>query len=304
MIGQDVAGMGATSGPGDRLLIVNADDLGQTPGINRGIEEAHREGLVSSATLLANGAAFAEGVALAARCPRLGVGLHLNLVEGTPVAPLDRVGSLVDARGELWGKLRLARRWLTGAIEPEHVRAEFAAQVGRLRAAGIEPTHFDSHQHLHVLPGLRELLFRAAVDLGLSACRWPRESPWNNLWPPRPGGWVRCLVVRLAGGRGELVARRCGLRLPAQFGGLCQTGSLSADWVAGWLRGLRDPTAELMVHPGHVDDALIKSGTRLVQQRESELRAMCDPALPALLRELGFRLGHFGELPANAGSRV
>jgi predicted glycoside hydrolase/deacetylase ChbG (UPF0249 family) len=304
MTGHAAAAITPTSGPGGRLLIVNADDLGQTPGINRGIEEAHRQGLVSSATLLANGAAFAEGVELAARCPRLGVGLHLNLVEGTPVAPLEQVGSLVDAGGRMWGKRGLARRWLTGAIDPGHVRAEFAAQLGRVRGAGIEPTHFDSHQHLHVLPGLRDLLFGAAAHWGLSACRWPRESLGSNLWPPRPGGWLRWLVVRLASGRGELAARRCGLRLPAQFGGLCQTGSLSARWIAAWLRGLHGQSAELMVHPGYVDAALRESGTRLLQQREAELRAVCDPTLPALLRELGLRLGHFGDLPEPPRSRA
>lgn len=291
------------SAPVGRLLIVNADDLGQTEGINRGIETAHREGLVSSATLLANGAAFAEAVELAARCPELGVGVHLNLVEGAPVAPPERVPSLVDSHGQFWGKRGLAQRWFTGAIDPGQVRLEFAAQVQRIRQAGIEPTHFDSHQHLHVLPGLRDVLQSEAVELGLRACRWPRESLWGNLWPPRVGGWLRWLVVRLAAGRGDVSARRRGLRVPAEFGGICQTGTLSAGWIAAWLRARRGPSAELMVHPGFVDETLRTSGTRLLGQREVELRAVCDPTLPTLVRELGLRRGHFGDLPATVECR-
>lgn len=292
-------GPASESVPARRLLIVNADDLGQTEGVNRGIETAHREGLVSSATLLANGAAFDGGVELAARCPGLGVGVHLNLVEGAPVAPPERVASLVDSHGQFWGKRGLAQRWFTGAIDPGQVRLEFAAQVNRIRQAGLEPTHFDSHQHLHVLPGLRDVLWSEAVHLGLRACRWPRESLGGNLWPPRVGGWLRWLAVRVAAGRGAVTARRQGLRIPGQFGGICQTGTLSAGWIAAWLRALRGPSAELMVHPGFVDDTLRASGTRLLGQREVELRAVCDPSLPTLVRELGLRRGHFGDLPPN-----
>lgn len=291
----------ATPGLVPRLLIVNADDLGQTPGVNRGIEEAHQRGLVSSATLLANGADFDGGVELAGRCPRLGVGVHVNLVEGKPVASRERVASLVDGAGEFWGKRGLVRRWLAGAIEPGQVRLEFAAQVARLRQAGIEPTHFDSHQHLHVLPGLREVLLDEAVQLGLRACRWPREGLRGNVWPPRPGGWLRLLAVRLASGRGDQAARRRGLQIPGEFAGLCQTGALSADWIAGWLRRFRGTSAELMVHPGYVDEELRRSGTRLLGAREGELRAVCRPGLPELVRSAGFRLGHFGDLVAEFG---
>jgi len=281
-----------------RLLIVNADDLGQTPGVNRGIEEAHLEGVVSSATLLANGAAFGEGVELAGRCRRLGVGLHVNLVEGAPIAPVERVGSLVDAQGRFWNKRGLVGRWLTGRIDPRHVRVEFAAQVGRLRESGLEPTHFDSHQHLHVLPGLREELFAGAVELGLRACRWPHESWRGNLWPPQPGGWLRLGLIRLACQRGAGPTAGSGLLRTEEFAGICQTGQLTADWITGWLQRARGATAELMVHPGHVDAKLRESGTRLLHQREGELQAVITPGLRDRVTAAGFRLGHYGDLTA------
>jgi predicted glycoside hydrolase/deacetylase ChbG (UPF0249 family) len=106
-----------------RNLIVNADDLGWTPGVNRGIAEAHRNGIVTSSTLLANGEAFDDGVQLVRAMPSLGVGVHLNLSDGRPVSRAEEVPSLVTRSGWFLGGpeqllLRLARRKL-GRPDPQ-----------------------------------------------------------------------------------------------------------------------------------------------------------------------------------------
>src|SRR5262249_34836467 len=132
-----------------KSLIVNADDLGWSEGVNRGIAEAHRRGIVTSASLLANGAAFVLAVELARTAPALGVGVHLNLSDGAPMAERETVTSLLNDEGEFAGGpesllLRMARR----GLDLGEVEREWEAQIGKIREAGIEPTHLDGHKHV------------------------------------------------------------------------------------------------------------------------------------------------------------
>src|SRR5262249_27334967 len=160
-----------------KALIVNADDLGWTAGVNRGIAEAHRNGIVTSASLLANGDAFDNGVNIARVLPALGVGVHLNLSDGAPLSGAKAVPSLVDDKGELSGGpeellLKLARRKLkTGEVEREWDR-----QIERVRAAGISPTHLDGHKHVHMLPGLFPIALKLAKKHSIASIRISHEA--------------------------------------------------------------------------------------------------------------------------------
>src|SRR5215831_16969412 len=156
-------------------LIVNADDLGWTAGVNRGIAEAHRNGIVTSASLIANGAAFDDGVGVARALPAMGVGVHLNLSDGRPLS--QGVPSLVDEQGKLTGGpkqllIKLARRRLKLA----EVEREWNAQIERVRAAGISPTHLDGHKHVHMLPGLFPVALRLAKRHLIAAIRISNET--------------------------------------------------------------------------------------------------------------------------------
>jgi len=160
-----------------RNLIVNADDLGWTNGVNRGIVESFHHGIVTSTSLLANGAAFADGVQAAGSAPGLGVGVHLNLSDGPPVAEPETVTSLLNDKAEFAGGperllLRRARRRL---LLDEVVR-EWDAQIQKVRDAGIEPTHLDGHKHVHMLPGLFEIALRLAKRHGIGAIRVSLEA--------------------------------------------------------------------------------------------------------------------------------
>ncbi len=155
-----------------KLLIVNADDFGWTEGVSRGIAEAHRNGIVTSTSLVANGAAFQGAVQLARENPALGVGAHLNLSDGPPILPRWEVASLVDAHGLFWagtGNL-LLRRWM-GKLRLDEVEREWAAQIERVRQVGIEITHLDGHKHVHMLPGLFSIALRLAQRYGIPAVR-------------------------------------------------------------------------------------------------------------------------------------
>jgi len=278
---------------------VNADDLGWTAGVNRGIAEAHRNGIVTSASLLANGGAFAEAVELARDTGGLGVGVHLNLNDGPPVAPRESVPSLVNEAGEFeGGPDGLLLKIATRGLSMREVEIEWGAQISKARDAGIEPTHLDGHKHVHMLPGLFEIALRLAKRYGIGAIRVSHEA--SSLRAALSTGERRAAVVLKQGvqARGlKLLARdarkqaeRAGVSTADYFGGIAQTGELTKEGVARLLRSLPEGTTELMCHPGYADDALRKTSTRLQSSRQKEVEILTDKEIRNLVASQGIRL--------------
>ena len=285
-------------------LIVNADDLGWTEGVNRGIVEAFHGGIVTSTSLLANGAAFAGGVDAARSAPGLGIGVHLNLSDGPPVAKSESVASLLNDEGEFAGGpesllLRRARRGLALA----EVEIEWDAQIRKVRDAGILPTHLDGHKHVHMLPGLFEIALKLAKRHGIAAIRVSLES--SSLRAALASGAKQHAGVIMKQGvqaRGlKLLARdareqaeRAGISTADYFCGIAQTGELTREGVEQFLKNLPDGTTELICHPGYADDALQKSATRLQHSRQTELQILTDTGIRNLVASLGIRLIDYG----------
>jgi predicted glycoside hydrolase/deacetylase ChbG (UPF0249 family) len=283
-----------------RNLIVNADDLGWTEGVNRGIAEAHRNGIVTSASLLANGAAFESGVELARTMPALGVGVHLNLSDGEPVAPRQLVTSLLNERGELEGRpesllLRLARR----SVLLEEVEREWDAQIQKVRDFEIQPTHLDGHRHVQMLPGLFEIALRLAKRQGIAAVRISHEesslraalsagAKQKGSVVMRQGVQARGLKLLAPDAREQ--AERVGIATADYFCGIAQTGELTREGILRLLEILPEGTTELMCHPGYVDADLAKSGTRLQASRQTELEILTDTGVRNLVASQGIRL--------------
>jgi hopanoid biosynthesis associated protein HpnK len=285
-------------------LIVNADDLGWTAGVNRGIAEAHRNGIVTSASLLANGAAFAGGVEVARQNPRLSVGVHLNLSDGAPVAGREAVPSLLNEAGEFAGGpegllLKIAMRGLTEG----EVEKEWEAQIRKVRDAGVAVTHLDGHKHVHMLPGLFEIALRLAKQRGIGAIRVSHEASGLRT-ALSAGADLRPSVVLKQGvqARGlKLLARdarekveRAGISTADYFCGIAQTGELTKEGVARMLRNLPEGTTELMCHPGYADEALRSTSTRLQGSREKEVAILTDPEIRNLVASQGIRLIDYG----------
>jgi hopanoid biosynthesis associated protein HpnK len=287
-----------------RNLIVNADDLGWTEGVNRGIAEAHRNGIVTSASLLANGAAFESGVEIARTTPGLGVGVHLNLSDGEPVAERELVTTLLNDRGELEGKpesllLRLARR----SVLLDEVEREWDAQIQKVRDCGIEPTHLDGHRHVQMLPGLFEIALRLAKRHGIAAVRISHEE--SSLRAALSSGAKQKGTVVLRQGvqaRGlKMLARdareqaeRAGIAAADYFCGIAQTGELTKEGILRLLEILPEGTTELMCHPGYVDADLAKSGTRLQSSRQTEVAILTNTEIRNLVASQGIRLIDYG----------
>jgi predicted glycoside hydrolase/deacetylase ChbG (UPF0249 family) len=285
-------------------LIVNADDLGWTDGVNRGIVEAFHHGIVTSASLLANGAAFVAAVEAARSAPGLGVGVHLNLSDGPPIADREIVTSLLNNDGEFAGGpesllLRRARRRLVLA----EVENEWDAQIQKVRDAAITPTHLDGHKHVHMLPGLFEIALRLAKRHGIGAIRVSLES--SSLRAALASGARRNAGVIMKQGmqaRGlKLLARdtreqaeRAGISTADYFCGIAQTGKLTREGVEQFLKSLPDGTTEFMCHPGYSDAALRESPTRLQDSRQTELQILTDTGIRNLVASLGIRLIDYG----------
>lgn len=285
-------------------LIVNADDLGWTAGVNRGIAEAHRNGIVTSTSLLANGAAFALGVELARTTPGLGVGVHLNLSDGAPVAPRELLTSLLNDDGELQGGpesllLRIGRRKLA----VEEVEREWDAQIEKVREAGIAPTHLDGHKHVHMLPGLFAIALRLAKRHGIGAVRVAHEE--SSLRAALSAGaqkhsavvmkqGVQARGLKLLARHAREMAENAGIATADYFCGIAQTGELTREGVLQLVKSLPEGTTELMCHPGYVDVELQNSPTRLRGSRQTELEILTDTEIRNVVASQGIRLIDYG----------
>jgi hopanoid biosynthesis associated protein HpnK len=286
-----------------KQLILNADDFGMTLGVNDGIIRAHREGILTSATLMANGEAFDDAVESARANKELGVGCHLVLVGGKCVATKDSVASLVDAGGNLPDSLPLfVAKISSGIIRIEEIEREFRAQIGRVRAAGIEPTHLDTHKHTHAHPRVMEALGKVAKECGIARVRKPIENLRDSWETSQAGGQGVSMQILAAGAVRAIapqftaISRRYGLLSPDHFLGLAMTGQLSPTVLRGVIGTVVDGTTEIMLHPGICDADLARSGSRLQKQREDELQGLLDPGVRSAVTERGIRLISYREL--------
>jgi hopanoid biosynthesis associated protein HpnK len=286
-------------------LIVNADDLGWTVGVNRGIAEAHRNGIVTSTSLLANGCAFDDGVETARELPRLGVGVHLNLSDGKPIAPAEKVKNLASESGEFsGGPEALLFRLTARNLDPKEVEIEWNAQIEKVRAAGVRPTHLDGHKHVQMLPGLFGIALRLAKKHGIEAVRVSHEA--STLRTALTGGSESTGVVIKQGvqARGlkflardaRELAEHSGIATSDYFCGIAQTGVLTKKGVLQLLASLPEGTTELMCHPGYVDADLEHSATRLQASRQTELEILTDKEIRKNIAVLGIRLINYDQI--------
>jgi chitin disaccharide deacetylase len=285
-------------------LIVNADDLGWTEGVNRGIAEAHQNGIVTSASLLANGGAFRAAVELARTLPGLGVGVHLNLSDGAPVGGRESVPSLVNDKGEFeGGPESLLLKIATRGLAQSEVESEWEAQIRRVRDVGIAPTHLDGHKHVHMLPGLFEIALRLAKKHGIGAIRVSHENPklrsalsaseeQRASVALKQGVQARGLKLLASGAREKV--ERAGMTTADYFCGIAHTGVLTKEGVARLLRSLPEGTTELMCHPGYTDENLRQTATRLQDARQREIEILTDPEIRNVVASQAIRLINYG----------
>ncbi len=284
-----------------RRLIVNADDFGLTAGVNRAIVETHIGGVVSSATLMANGARFEDAVTAARSAPNLSVGCHVVLVDGTPVSPPGALDTLLAIRSaepdKFYSSLSaFAARAMLGGFDRDQLVAEVTAQIRKIQSAGLQVTHLDTHKHAHIFPEILTALLRAARICGVRAIRNPivpvKALP-ARLFKGKPHLWKRYGQVRVLhtfSGQFHQRTKRAGLVTPDGVLGVIESGSVGISLLRQTLANLPEGTWELVCHPGYNDADLRAAGTRLLDAREEERRLLTSAELRQFLDEQKIRV--------------
>jgi len=303
-----------------RRLIVNADDFGLTAGVNRAIVEGHNSGVVSSTTLMANGAAFADAVNAARSAPNLSVGCHVTLVDGTPVSPPDAADTLVAIRSaepdKFYSSLSaFAARAMLGGFDRDQLVAEVTAQIRKIQATGLQVTHLDTHKHAHIFPEVLVALLRAARICGVRAIRNPivpvKALP-AKMFKSNRELWKRYGQVRILHSFSRQFlqrTKRAGLLTPDGVVGVIETGSLenAGDGYSSLLRqtlaSLTEGTWELVCHPGYCDADLQAVRTRLLASRDEERRLLTSADLRKFLEEQKFQVISYREFAEDRPQR-
>ncbi len=287
-----------------RRLIINADDLGLTPGVNEAIGQCHKLGVVTSATLMATSAAFSEAVHLAKQNTGLGVGCHVTLVDDTPLSSPGSIASLLgkDQRGFRGSLMSFARAAIGKRLLPGHIASEAAAQFIKLREAGITVTHFDSHKHTHMFPQVLRPLLQTAREYGIRAVRNPfapvKVVAFSQVLR-RPRFWVRYSEVkalRYYADSFQRDASAAGLKTTDGTFGIIATGGLDQQLFDTIIASIPEGTWEFVCHPGYNDARLQRVHTRLRASREKELQVLTSERSRKVLDDAGIELIHFGQL--------
>jgi hopanoid biosynthesis associated protein HpnK len=272
-----------------KSLIVCADDFGRDPSVNEAVEEACRDGILTCASLMVGAPAAADAIARARRLPGLRVGLHLVLVDGMPVLPVNELPRLARGREALDDNM--LRAGLRYALVPgigREIAAEIAAQFRAFAASGLALDHVNFHKHLHLHPRVARLAVAIGRDYGMRAMRLPaeprpilrralpRERP--PLVPYRPA--VAALRRRL---------RRAGLAANDHVFGIAWSGGMTEERLLALLPHLPDGISEIYCHPATGD-------TIPGYRPQEELRGLTSPRVRRLIEELGIRRVSYADL--------
>jgi predicted glycoside hydrolase/deacetylase ChbG (UPF0249 family) len=284
-------------------LILNADDFGLTPGINRAIAELHSARALTSATLMANGPAFDDAVRIAHAQPTLGIGCHIVLTDGIPLSPPETIPTLLGPdrksfRPSLTGFFAAV---LLGQVSEADIARETLAQITRIQQQGIALTHIDTHKHTHLLPRVARPLLVIAERTGIAAIRNPFEPLWSSAVGNSP--FLRRVQLRSLGYLQPLFLalpqiRSGRVRTTSGTLGISATGSLNPTTLRAILDIIPTGTWELVCHPGYNDLDLDAITTRLRATRDIERAALLEafsphqsnPQLPQLINYKGLEI--------------
>jgi len=281
----------------DRRVIINADDFGLCDGVNKAVAQAHTDGVLTSATIMANMSAADEAVKIAKKLPNLGVGVHLNLTEGRPLSKDTCIDRLLDADGQFaFSPFKLSLLSLAGHKIREAIRAELAAQIQWVIDNGLKPTHLDSHKHIHTFPPLFSIVCQLAGRFQIPAIRWPFEPKELSQIPwPLTGADDRKRAQKI-----RIMAKINRVQNPDFLKtdvllGIAHTGKIDVNFFKAVALYSSARTCEVMTHPGFID-GLDPGKTRLLYHRKVELEALCSQRTKQYFEGAGVKLVHYGKL--------
>lgn len=272
-----------------KQLIITSDDFGLSSGVNRAVEQAWRDGLLTCASIMPGGNAFDEAIEIARRNPGLQVGLHLTLVQGRAVLAQEEIPGLVDSRGNFSDNpVAAGMRYYFRAELRSQLKREIEAQITRVRAAGLPLSHIDGHLNIHLHPTVFSLLAELMPRYGITSMRLSRERLSHNLRFDRQrvvGKAVERVIFGALAAHARPELDRLGIRYAAEVKGVLNSGSMTEGYILNILDGLEDGLTEIYFHPGCLPDAEITR--RMPDYRHSdELAAITSPAVRQKLKAL------------------
>ncbi|SDN71025.1 hypothetical protein SAMN04487897_104161 [Paenibacillus sp. yr247] len=245
-----------------KYLIVNADDFGISPGVNKGVVEAYKAGGITSTTLMVNMPGFKDAINWSRSLPDLGVGLHFNLTYGRPVSNPNSIPSLVQKDGTFYNIKTVCTR------DERDIETELTAQWNRFLASGLRPTHLDSHHHIHqIFPSVYKTMAHLAEKENI-----PMRRSQTTDETVYPSPLMTDYVIL------DTYEKQDGLNLLLQY-----------------LNQLPEGTTELMCHPGYADD-ILREISEWTDAREAELAVFRDPAIKQTCQALNIQPIHYGML--------
>jgi predicted glycoside hydrolase/deacetylase ChbG (UPF0249 family) len=284
----------------NRKLIINADDFGLLPEVNRGIIECFQTKSISSTTLMVNAEGTQEAVDLAKTHPSLGVGLHFNLTHGSPVCEPEKIPSLVNGKGSFHSRTEFEKKIILGKILFQDIEKEFKAQLQKFDKSGLEMTHIDSHHHVHIFPSVFKIVSSYTVEMGL-----PLRIPWVSYRFVKP-------TIKLKGYKAALrklllhylIPRKSSLSVkailtPNNFLSIydyipCPFPILSEHYLT-LINSVSNGILELMAHPAYVTSKLKRIFTD-AHIKEMERSTLVSFSLVELAEKTGFKVISFKQI--------
>jgi predicted glycoside hydrolase/deacetylase ChbG (UPF0249 family) len=267
----------------EKRLIINADDFGMSRGISDGILLAHRYGVLTSTSLMVNMPASEYAVERLSSAPRLSVGVHLNICQGRPISAARDVATLVDASGNFHAPGLMVRKLWRWQVSSRDLELEFLAQINWMKNRGLEPTHADSHHHMHIYP---------------RCSSWPKKG---GIGGPHQGGVVRRLLVQSYRSTLQSTLFRkfdsANSRISFSSEARRDSANLKSHWIATF-EHLPEGIFEFACHPG-LDERGFSERDPIHFQRERELQLLTDPELRAMIVRNGIALISYRQLSAD-----
>ena len=273
-----------------KKLIVNADDFGSHELVNSAVEYAFNNGICRSASLMAGGKFFNHAVEIAKSHKDLGVGIHFTLVKGSPVLPPSEIKSLVNSSGDFYEDFSVfVKRYLTGRINFDEVRAELSAQAQKIQNAGLKISHFDSHQHLHVLPKIFSITADLSQKLNIKAMRMPHAQ---GVFP------FSKTALNFLASNAKRKAKQFGFSTPDYFYGIVAGEAVNEKWLCSVIdkikiaRRLTASTTEIMVHIGE-NNKILQKFLDWNHDFESEFNAVKSDTVKGKIKDNSIKITNF-----------
>ncbi len=276
--------MSNISATSQKYLIINADDFGWSRGVNDGIIESHLNGVLTSTTLFANAPATRDAISLAEKYPSLEVGIHLSYTPWQPILPISMLSSIFKKDGS--AKFSTPLLWASAALMRsvrDQLYLHFKSQIEHLKMQGLNPTHIDTHKHLHYFPAVMEIVCKLANEFDIPAVRLPLEHPFVPFVGPinLKARAALCVLTPMSMIGGIYFAYiKYKLTTPHRLIGIPQTGYWTKQRFLNTLKYIAETKAvarifEIMMHPGK-PDGLDRKQTRLIESRKEELDILTD----------------------------